>query len=429
MVASFVRGEADFNFRRGLPPSKFDSLRAPLADTKMDDLDNKTLKELVDVCKERGIKGYSGKKRADLLAMLRPESPQTQPQANTIVETATALVPALVPEPTLEREKPYLKEFLDRHRSPKGYKRILSSPLRYAGGKTKAIGLILEHLPALREKKVVSLFFGGGSFELALSSLLGYEVIGYDIFGVLTNFWQQASRQPVALADALATLKPTKEEYTRNRHILLHFWEQIKPADLNYETKNRLALTDEEKGRLTADPLLQAAYYYYNMQLSYGPMFLGWPSSVYMTEARYKEIVERMRAFKPGNLRVETASFETAINAHPDDFLFLDPPYYLGDDSKMFKGMYPNCNFAIHHNSFNHRLLAELLKKHRGGFFVTYNDCPTIRDLYKEFKQVFPSWQYTYGQGEKRIGKNREEGTGDNIKESHEIFIICAPRT
>ena len=37
----------------------------------------------------------------------------------------------------------------------------------------------------------------------------------------------------------------------------------------------------------------------------------------------------------------------------------------------MFKGMYPNCNFAIHHNDFNHILMRDLLKKHKGGFFIT----------------------------------------------------------
>ena len=198
---------------------------------------------------------------------------------------------------------------------------------------------------------------------------------------------------------------------------------------MHYKTKNRLELTEEEKTRLDTTPLLQAAYYYYNMQLSYGPMFLGWPSSVYLKEARYKQIVEQMKAFNPGKVRVQTASFETAITKHPDDFLFLDPPYYLGGESKMFKGMYPNCNFAIHHNGFDHTLLANLLKKHKGGFLLTYNDCPAIRELYKDYKQVFPSWQYTYGQGEKRIGKNREEGSKDNIKESHEIIVVSPPHS
>jgi DNA adenine methylase len=155
-------------------------------------------------------------------------------------------------------------------------------------------------------------------------------------------------------------------------------------------------------------------------------MFLGWPSSVYLKQDRFNTIIENVRNFKAGKLEVHCSSFENVILKHKNDFLFLDPPYYLGDDSKMFKGMYPNCNFAIHHNGFNHELMRDLLKEHKGGFFITYNDCPTIREWYKDFKQEYPKWQYTYGQGETRIGKNREED-GTNVKESHEIFIICPP--
>lgn len=319
-----------------------------------------------------------------------------------------------------------IEAYLDTIKTPNGYKRVSLSPLRYAGGKSKAVGLILQHFPKLREKKVVSPFFGGGSFELALSKELGFEVIGYDIFGMLVNFWNQVLHHPKELADELSKLHPTKDEFTRNRHILLEYWEKIKPSTLQYKTKNKLELTSEEKTRLDTNELLQAAYYYYNMQLSYGPMFLGWPSSVYLKEDRYKSIVETIRNFHGGDLEVHCASFEEVLQKHPNDFLFLDPPYYLGEDSKMFKGMYPNCNFAIHHNEFKHSHLRDLLKKHKGGFFITYNDCPTIREWYKDYTQEYPKWQYTYGQGETRIGKNREE-EGSNVKESHEIFIICPP--
>jgi biotin synthase-related radical SAM superfamily protein len=69
-----------------------------------------------------------------------------------------------------EREEIYLKKYLKTIKNKNGtYKRICLSPLRYAGGKSKAIGLILENLPKLKEKKIVSPFFGGGSIELCLS--------------------------------------------------------------------------------------------------------------------------------------------------------------------------------------------------------------------------------------------------------------------
>lgn len=331
----------------------------------------------------------------------------------------------------MEHDKKYLKDYLKSiHSNSENikYKRICLSPLRYAGGKSKAIGLILENLPSLPNKKIVSPFFGGGSLELVLSSQLGFEVIGYDVFQLLTNFWNELINNKQSFLSHLQKLKPTKDDFTRNRHILLHHWEKVKPQDLIYNTKNKLTLTDHEKQLLDNNNTLQAVYYYYNMQLSYGPMFLGWPSSNYIKQKTFDNILKKINNTQFGNLKVKCSSFEDVIQKHTNDFLFLDPPYYIGEDSKMFKGLYPNCNFAIHHNNFNHKLMRDLLKKHKGGFFITYNDCPTIREWYKDFKQIYPSWQYTYGQGEKRIGKNRKDGNKDHIKESHEIFIICKPQ-
>ena len=65
-----------------------------------------------------------------------------------------------------------------------------------------------------------------------------------------------------------------------------------------------------------------------------------------------------------------------------------------------------------------------MLKKHKGGFILSYNDCPTIRKYYKGFKKLYPTWQYTMGQGETRIGKNRIEMGNKHIKNSHEILIF-----
>ena len=333
-----------------------------------------------------------------------------------------------IPDFQLEKNCKYLSSYLETIKGKaRDYKRVTTSPLRYAGGKSNAVGFILENLPALKEKKIVSPFFGGGTFELVLSKHLGFEVIGYDIFGVLTNFWTQIINNPKDLAKALSKLVADKDNYTRNRHILLNYWEKIKPPTLVYNTRDKLPLTDEEQIMLDDDPILQAAYYYYNMQLSYGPMFLGWGSSVYLKPDKYKKIIENVDNFVAGNVRVNQGSFDEVLENHKDDFLFLDPPYYLEGDSKMFKGMYPNCNFPIHHNGFNHQLLCEKLKNHKGGFLITYNDCTTIKEWYKDYKQVFPEWQYTYGQGEKRIGKNRDNNKADNIKESHEIIIVCPP--
>jgi DNA adenine methylase len=90
----------------------------------------------------------------------------------------------------------------------------------------------------------------------------------------------------------------------------------------------------------------------------------------------------------------------------------------------MFIGMYPHRNFPIHHKGFDHEKLRDLLKKHKGGFILCYNDCSTIRNWYKTFNIISPAWQYTFSQGDIRVGKNRlEKNSGSYVKKSHEVII------
>lgn len=82
------------------------------------------------------------------------------------------------------------KVFLEKLRSktkPNSYKRYLGTPLRYAGGKTLAVGHVVNLLPN-NIKRVVSPFLGGASVEIAIAKELNIEVIGYDIFDILINY-------------------------------------------------------------------------------------------------------------------------------------------------------------------------------------------------------------------------------------------------
>ncbi len=302
------------------------------------------------------------------------------------------------------------KKFLDRIKSKNSnsqnkYKRVALSPIRYAGGKSLAVGHIIELLPD-NITKVVSPFFGGGSIEIALSKELELEVIGYDIFDILCNYWKFQIENPKLLYKKLKELKPDKTTFEKIRLILNDVW----------------------KKKIKLDPLTLAVYYVYNFNLSYGPGFMGWASDIYLDETRYKRVLERIKNFDPQNLKVECADFRDVIKKHPNDFLYCDPPYYIGKDSKMFRGIYPMRNIPVHHNGFPHEELKNLLKNHKGGFILSYNNCETIREYYKNFQQFFPIWQYTMGQGETRIGTNRIKNGDNHIKQSHELIIFCPPK-
>jgi len=326
------------------------------------------------------------------------------PPVNSL-EQQGMLFPPSSPSPSFSERR---KAFLRTLASPSGkrkYKRYTGAPIRYAGGKSLAVGLIVELLPD-NLKKVVSPFLGGGSVEVACAVELGLPVIAYDIFDVLMTYWKVQLGNPEALYLRLLNFEPTKQEFKVVKERLKKHW----------------------KGEECLDELGTAAYFYFNHNTSYGPHFLGWPSSVYLQQERYQSMLEKVRNFRVKNMQVGCSSFEPIIEQHKKDFLYCDPPYYLGGDSKTFIGMYPHRNFPIYHNNFDHAKLRDLLIKHKSGFILSYNDCSTIREWYKDFNMATPSWQYTFSQGDTRIGENRRrDNNGSYVKHSHELLIWNLP--
>ena len=296
-------------------------------------------------------------------------------------------------------------DFLSNLRSSGKYKygRYNGLPLRYAGGKSLAVGHIVEYLPDGLDK-LVSPFVGGASVEIACARELGMRVQGYDVFDILTNYWEVQLNSAQALATRISKWQPTKAQYALVKARLKLHWTGEEPI---------------------TDRLELAAHYWFNHNLSYGPGFLGWMSKIYEEPRRYHRLLDKVRDFRCPTMSIQYGSFEDTVPLHKNDFLYCDPPYYLDGDSKMFRGIYPQRNFPVHHKGFNHALLREMLHEHDGGFILSYNDCETIRKWYSDCRIVEVEWQYTLGQGETRIGKNRiENGSNHHVKKSHELLIV-----
>ena len=297
----------------------------------------------------------------------------------------------------------------------------MKTPIRYAGGKSKAYKIITEYIPKLPyPQRIISPFIGGCSLESKWSSELDIPVYGFDIFDALINFWSVLLSRPDDLANRLRELKPTKEEYENIKEILLKWdytQDMLKDWHTDYYKREPIELSD----------LDAAAYYFFNHNLSYGPMYLGWMSKIYQSQTKWDKMTHYIGSYQNPNLEVCKASFDEIIPNYPNDLIYLDPPYYLkkDDDNKMLKGMYPNCNIDVHHTGFNHELLRDLLHNHKGTFILSYNNCETIREYYKDFTLVYPEWHYSYQAGETRVGMyKKERGVEHSKKESHEILII-----
>lgn len=296
----------------------------------------------------------------------------------------------------------------------------MKTVLRYAGGKSRAIKKISPFV--VDYDVIVSPFLGGGSLEVHWASN-GKKVVSADVFDLLINFWDNVLHNRESLVEELKRISPTKEKYTFVKESLMKT-PQVQKMLESHST----AFYKREPEEIPSARL--AAYYYFNHNCSYGPGFLGWPSSVYLKEDSWKKQIQNVLNFECPNLSVSARGFEETILHARKELLYLDPPYYLNKDkdNKMFKGIYPMRNIPVHHDSFDHEKLRDMLLSYEGDFVLSYNNCETIREYYNDFEFYYPEWFYSMGQGETRIGKNRiandKEQEQKHIKESHEILVV-----
>ena len=232
-----------------------------------------------------------------------------------------------------------------------------STPLRYPGGKTRAIphlfSLLPDHLDSL-----CSPFIGGGSFEVAVAAH-GVKVYAYDIFKPLTDFWREISKDAKAVADMVAAKYfPLEKEKFYN-------------IQRDYEQFD--------------DPVERAAIFFVLNRSSFGgATFSG---GMVLKGPRFTEsAINKLANYANDNLIVQNSHFGDTLAKHEGEFLYLDPPYTNGGQD-----LY-GINGSTHRN-FDHEALATLLKG-RDRWLLSYNDCEQVRDLYAGHVFIRPHWHY-----------------------------------
>lgn len=234
------------------------------------------------------------------------------------------------------------------------------SPLRYPGGKTRAIKVLKSFIPA-GKTTLLSPFLGGGSFELALANE-GMQVYANDLFHPLYTFWKVLKERPSELQAAVQAACPVSKEAF---------------ADLR---TNILAMTDELE---TA-----TAYYLVNRCSFSGSTFCGGFSQQSADGRMNQAAIDRLTTVSLANVQLSNDDCVAFLQTHPqteNTVVYADPPYYIqtyvyGKDGDM-------------HEGFDHRGFASELKK-RTDWVLSYNDCPFIRQLYADCRIESVHWSY-----------------------------------
>jgi DNA adenine methylase len=256
------------------------------------------------------------------------------------------------------------------------------SPLRYPGGKTRACKKLDEifnqYFDVNQFNKVISPFFGGGSFEFHLQNKYSLGILANDKFKPLYYFWKICKTKKQELIDELESIDAVNKE-----------------KFLEYRSK----IIDEK------NKVKKAFYYFVINRCSFsGATLSGGFSEEASTKRFTQNSIDKIKELNLTKFKISNYDFEDFINNnYPKNnaFMFLDPPYYLEKGSKLYG------NKGDMHESFNHEKLHQVLSNKK-NWMMTYNDCTYIRELYHDYIILDVDWSY---------GMNKS-------KESSEIVII-----
>lgn len=261
---------------------------------------------------------------------------------------------------------------------------MIKSPLRYPGGKSRAVELISTLIPEFIEFREP--FLGGGSiFIYAKQRFPNKKFWVNDLYLELFKFWEMTQKDVDVLIDKIYEWRnqfPIGKELHR------------------FLNKNLEKFDDLERA---------AAFFIYNRITFSGTSLSGGFSEGAFTGRFTESSIQRLNQFAKviNGSTITNLDYEELVKREGENvFIFLDPPYYSATKSALYG---KNGNM---HKSFDHIKFAETMKNCKHKWLITYDDSEYIRDLFS-FATIIP-WDLTYGM------RNVSEGSTQKGKE---LFI------
>lgn len=235
------------------------------------------------------------------------------------------------------------------------------SPLRYPGGKSKILDLLSTYLHE-EKKTFVDVYCGGGSvgLSLLLSGIVEHLVMNDLDKGVYALFYVILTA-PEMLIEKLKTITP-------DRNLFFEYQQMIKK---NYEGYSKL---ERAFGFLVVN------------RLAFSGIWNAHPASNLLQRWTPETLEKRIWNIWEKRNQI-TLLNEDALKViekyywYEDCTIFIDPPYYVAWEKKLYKHCY---------QEEEHWQLAELLNSLVSGMpahadiLVTYDNHPFISELYRD---------------------------------------------
>lgn len=244
---------------------------------------------------------------------------------------------------------------------------MIKSPLRYPGGKSRAVGLISTLVPQFDEYREP--FLGGGSIFVYLKQKFPTQKYWVnDLYFELFKFWEMSQINVDGLIEKIYKWK-NKFQEGKELHKFLN-------AHINQ-------FNDLEKA---------AAFFIFNRITFSGTTESGGYSEQAYRGRFTESSIHRLKQFSKviSGAKITNLDYQKVIEQDGKKvFIFLDPPYHSSVKSALYG---KNGNL---HKGFDHNRFAETMKNCNHNWLITYDDSEYIRELFS-FANII-AWDLTYG--------------------------------
>ncbi len=244
---------------------------------------------------------------------------------------------------------------------------MIKTPLRYPGGKSKAIKSLAPFIPNFEEYREP--FLGGGSMFIYLKQKYPQKKYWInDVYENLFYFWENCKDNPKELLNQIIVWK---NEFKDGKDLY------------KFLTLNINNFTPIQKA---------AAFFVFNRITFSGTTESGGYSDSAFHNRFTDTSIERVKLLGEilDNTQITNYDFSSLLeNVNESVFIFLDPPYYSATKSALY-----GKNGKLH-KGFDHINFAQKMKNVKAKWLITYDDSDYIKELFS-FAFQYP-WNFTYG--------------------------------
>ena len=238
----------------------------------------------------------------------------------------------------------------------------LKTPLRYPGGKSRAVTKMAQYFPDfLNYAEFREPFLGGGSVAIHVSQMYPHLKIWVnDLYEPLVNFWMNLQMFGVEMMDILLDYKKNHPDHTTAKELFLNSKEII-----------------NAKGKSNLD---RAVAFYIVNKCSFSGLTESSSFSKQASDSNFSvRGIEKLPGYQEiiSNWHINGYSYEHLMtnDVHDAIFMYLDPPYDIKDNLYGKKGSM--------HKNFDHDKFALDCDRYNIDMMVSYNSDQLVRDRFK----------------------------------------------